>query len=143
MKSLYETILTSTGAGMFVFKRERITKLSKNTLGDVMDMKRMKKELNMRGFRDPDVLLAYLEKHPLDITRAKMYEIFRNVDFDREARSEADKIFKSAFKDYIKDESLIHFFFYGFEQRDHELSLVVKYNKSPYTEKTIFDFNTL
>ena len=104
MKTLYESILSSTGSGMFKIDRKNTIKTYSNSFSPIFDMKQMKFDMNMSDEKDSEVILAFLEKN-FSIRRTDMKQVISTMNNDNWFSTNAlDEKFKECMSKYIKND---------------------------------------
>jgi predicted nucleic-acid-binding protein len=104
MKTLYESILSSTGSGMFKIDRKNTIKTYSNSFSPIFDMKQMRADMNMSDEKDSEVILAFLEKH-FSIRRTDMKQVISTMNKDNWFSTDAiDGKFKECISKYIKND---------------------------------------
>ena len=104
MKTLYESILSSTGSGMFKIDRKNTIKTYSNSFSPIFDMKQMRVDMNMPDEKDSEVILAFLEKN-FSIRRTDMKQVISTMNNDNWFSTDAiDGKFKECMSKYIKND---------------------------------------
>ena len=104
MKTLYESILSSTGSGMFKIDRKNTIKTYSNSFSPIFDMKQMRVDMNMPDEKDSEVILAFLEKN-FSIRRTDMKQVISTMNKDNWFSTDAiDGKFKECMSKYIKND---------------------------------------
>lgn len=104
MKTLYESILSSTGSGMFKIDRKNTIKTYSNSFSPIFDMKQMRDDMNMPDKKDSEVILAFLEKN-FSIRRTDMKQVISTMNSDNWFSTNAlDEKFKKCMSKYIKND---------------------------------------
>lgn len=105
MKTLYESILSSTGSGMFKIDRKNTIKTYSNSFSPIFDMKQMRAYMNMSDEKDSEVILAFLEKN-FSIRRTDMKQVISTMNKDNWFSTDAiDGKFKECMSKYIKNDN--------------------------------------
>jgi predicted nucleic-acid-binding protein len=104
MITLYESILSSTGAGMFKIDKKNTIKTYSNSFSPIFDMKQMRADMNMSDEKDSEVILAFLEKN-FSIRRTDMKQVISTMNSDNWFSTNAlDEKFKECISKYIKND---------------------------------------
>ena len=104
MKTLYESILSSTGSGMFKIDRKNTIKTYSNSFSPIFDMKQMRDDMNMPDKKDSEVILVFLEKN-FSIRRTDMKQVISTMNSDNWFSTNAlDEKFKECMSKYIKND---------------------------------------
>jgi hypothetical protein len=104
MKTLYESILSSTGSGMFKIDRKNTIKTYSNSFSPIFDMKQMRADMNMSDEKDSEVILAFLEKN-FGIIKSDMKQVINAMNKDNWFSTNAlDEKFKECISKYIKND---------------------------------------
>lgn len=104
MKTLYESILSSTGSGMFKIDIKNTIKTYSNSFSPIFDMKQMRADMNMSDEKDSEVILAFLEKN-FSIRRTDMKQVISTMNSDNWFSTNAlDEKFKECMSKYIKND---------------------------------------
>lgn len=104
MKTLYESILSSTGSGMFKIDRKNTIKTYSNSFSPIFDMKQMRTDMNMPDEKDSEVILAFLEKN-FCIIKSDMKQVINTMNKDNWFSTNAlDEKFKECMSKYIKND---------------------------------------
>lgn len=119
MKTLYESILKSTGAGAFHFTNDMLVKLgnSKSGFDTQFDLKKMKRDFDILDIKEDngiiwDALCHIKTSKTKKETREALIHSFIWDD-------PADKYFKDVFKGYLVNPD--HFDFFCYEDKEDEL----------------------
>ena len=103
MKTLYESILSSTGAGIFKIDKKNTIKTYSNSFSPIFDMKQMRDDMNMSDKKDSEVILAFLEKN-FGIIKSDMKQVINTMNKDNWFSTNAlDEKFKGCISKYIKN----------------------------------------
>lgn len=140
MKTLYESILSSTGAGMFKIDRKNTIKTYNNSFSPIFDMKQMRDDMNIPDKKDSDVILAFLEKN-FSIRRSDMKQVISKMNNDNWFSTDAiDGKFKECMSKYIKNDN---FCLYIIDRGDkYQLYIISKAFKSRLS-RILFDIKKI
>lgn len=104
MITLYESILSSTGSGIFRIDRKNTIKIYSNSFSPIFDMKQMRVDMNMPDEKDSEVILAFLEKN-FSILKSDMKQVINTMNNDNWFSTNAiDEKFKECMSKYIKND---------------------------------------
>lgn len=140
MKTLYESILSSTGSGIFKIDRKNTIKTYSDSFSPIFYMKKMRDDMNMPDKKDSEVILAFLEKH-FSIIKADMKQVISTMNKDNWFSTDAiDGKFKECMSKYIKNDD---FCLYIIDRRDkYQLYILSKAFKSKLS-RILFDIKKI
>lgn len=140
MITLYESILSSTGAGMFKIDRKNTIKTYSNSFSPIFDMKQMRDDMNMSDKKDSEVILAFLEKN-FGIIKSDMKQVINTMNKDNWFSTNAlDEKFKECISKYIKNND---FCLYIIDRGDkYQLYILSKVFKSKLS-RILFDIKKI
>lgn len=140
MITLYESILSSTGSGMFKIDRKNTIKTYSNSFSPIFDMKQMRADMNMPDEKDSEVILAFLEKN-FGIIKSDMKQVINTMNKDNWFSTNAlDEKFKECISKYIKNDD---FCLYIIDRRDkYQLYILSKVFKSKLS-RILFDIKKI
>ena len=140
MKTLYESILSSTGSGMFKIDRKNTIKTYSNSFSPIFDMKQMRADMNMSDEKDSEVILAFLEKN-FRIIKSDMKQVINAMNKDNWFSTNAlDEKFKEFMSKYIKNDD---FCLYIIDRGDkYQLYIISKVFKSRLS-RILFDIKKI
>lgn len=140
MITLYESILSSTGSGMFKIDRKNTIKTYSNSFSPIFDMKQMRDDMNMSDKKDSEVILAFLEKN-FGIIKSDMKQVINTMNKDNWFSTNAlDEKFKECISKYIKSND---FCLYIIDRGDkYQLYILSKVFKSKLS-RILFDIKKI
>ena len=140
MITLYESILSSTGSGIFKIDRKNTIKTYSNSFSPIFDMKQMRADMNMSDEKDSEVILAFLEKN-FGIIKTDMKQVINAMNNDNWFSTNAlDKKFKECISKYIKNDD---FCLYIIDRGDkYQLYILSKVFKSKLS-RILFDIKKI
>lgn len=140
MITLYESILSSTGSGMFKIDRKNTIKTYSNSFSPIFDMKQMRDDMNMSDKKDSEVILAFLEKN-FGIIKSDMKQVINTMNKDNWFSTNAlDEKFKECISKYIKNND---FCLYIIDRGDkYQLYILSKVFKSKLS-RILFDIKKI
>lgn len=140
MKTLYESILSSTGSGMFKIDRKNTIKTYSNSFSPIFDMKQMRDDMNIPYKKDSEVILAFLEKN-FSIIKPDMKQVISTMNGDNWFSTNAlDGKFKECISKYIKNDD---FCLYIIDRGDkYQLYIISKVFKSRLS-RILFDIKKI
>ena len=140
MITLYESILSSTGSGMFKIDRKNTIKTYSNSFSPIFDMKQMRDDMNMSDKKDSEVILAFLEKN-FGIIKSDMKQVINTMNKDNWFSTNAlDEKFKDCISKYIKNND---FCLYIIDRGDkYQLYILSKVFKSKLS-RILFDIKKI
>lgn len=140
MKTLYESILSSTGSGIFKIDRKNTIKTYSDSFSPIFYMKQMRDDMNMSDKKDSEVILAFLEKN-FSIIKADMKQVISTMNKDNWFSTDAiDGKFKECMSKYIKNDN---FCLYIIDRRDkYQLYILSKVFKSKLS-RILFDIKKI
>jgi hypothetical protein len=140
MKTLYESILSSTGSGMFKIDRKNTIKTYSNSFSPIFDMKQMRDDMNIPDKKDSEVILAFLEKN-FGIIKSDMKQVINAMNKDNWFSTNAlDEKFRECISKYIKNDD---FCLYIIDRGDkYQLYIISKVFKSRLS-RILFDIKKI
>lgn len=140
MITLYESILSSTGSGIFKFDRKNTIKTYSDSFSPIFDMKQMRDDMNISDKKDSEVILAFLEKN-FGISKTDMKQVINTMNKDNWFSTNAiDEKFKECMSKYIKNDN---FSLYIIDRGDkYQLYILSKVFKSKLS-RILFDIKKI